>query len=164
MPRRATWIVVAALLVLLAFASADVLRSSGDGPGTAAPKGSKTRTQGETGPFRRCTRLDIRVSIEILGGVATAVVRNIGLTACHLRRLPVELSIEGGAGNSVPLEGFPAPPPVGGNFPPAFEQTTNFPEQIPDCRFRGPFVVSATVGPYSARREVTGPEIGCFRS
>jgi hypothetical protein len=82
-----TWGVVATVVGLLLVAGVDALLSSGSEKAASAPTASIGITDKAKLPPRRCTRLDIRVLVEIRGGVATAVVRNVGLSPCHLRAL-----------------------------------------------------------------------------
>jgi hypothetical protein len=155
---RLTWVVVGTVVALLVAAGIDALLSSGSEKAESAPRASTPMTGSTSAAVRRCNRLDIRVSIEIRGGVATAIAREVGVSPCHLRPMPIVLTVTDRAGKRVRLL---EQAPVGGNFSPGSEQTTNFPEQIPDCDLRAPFVASATVGPYSAHRTVSGPSIRC---
>jgi hypothetical protein len=156
---RLTWVVVGIVVALLVAAGIDALFFSGSQKAESAPTAPTAIAGSESAAaLRRCTRLDIRVSIEIRGGVAAAVVREVGLSPCRLRPVPIVLAVTDGAGRRVRLLGQA---PVGGNFSPGSEQTANFPEQIQDCDLRAPFVASATVGPYSAHRTVSGRSIGC---
>jgi hypothetical protein len=102
------------------------------------------------------------VSIEILSGQATAVVRNIASDACHPPPAPLRMTLEDRAGIRVRLNGFPDIA-VGGDFPPGSEQTTSFPEEILGCHHRGPFRATVSVGQLSASRVgLSDREVGCL--
>jgi hypothetical protein len=153
---RLTWVVVGAVAALLAVAGVDALRSSGH------DTSASTTTPDADRRLPRCTAQEIAISIDVLGGQAALVLRDAGGRPCQLPSFQVRLTVEDRAGHRLSPEASPHLPPVGGRLSPGIEQTTNFPEYIPDCHTRGPFLGIATVGPYSARRTVSGRAIGCL--
>ena len=112
-------------------------------------------------PLPRCTHQQIAVSIEVLAGIATNVVRHVGGGPCHLRPLRLGLTIRDRAGKRV-WQGEIASA-FGGDFSSGSEQTVHFPipNDVPHCQRRDPFLARVTVGRYSARRKLSGSEIGC---
>jgi hypothetical protein len=120
----------------------------------------------------RCTVENIGVSIEVLGGTATVVVRHVWGRPCQLApSLRVRLSVDDRVGRRVRLAtlagGSVVQARVGGDFSPGFEQLIEIPylaePQLTSCDRRGPFTAFVIVGPYSAQRKLTGSEVGCFR-
>ena len=123
----------------------------------------------------RCTVQNLGVSIEVLGGTATVVVRHVWGRPCQLAPpLPVSLSVTDRVGRRVRLAtlagGSVVQSRVGGDFSPGFEQLIDIPylaEPTVDegCDRRGPFTAFVIVGPYtySAQRRLSGSEVGCFR-
>lgn len=157
---RLTWVVVGGVVALLVVAGVDALRSSESETAASATMASTTALENLDRLSPRCTRPQIVVSIEVRGGIATNVVREFGSDACHLRRVRLGLTIRDRAGKTV-WEG--AMPAFEGNYSPGFEQTVHFPypNPVPHCDRRGPFLALVTVGPYSVRRNLSGDEIGC---
>jgi hypothetical protein len=117
-----------------------------------------------TGPLRRCGRSDLGVSVEILGGYANIVVRNIGPSACRLWPMPVGRTVTGRAGRAFHIgrsahEAMEAG--LWGDFPAGAEWDSGGTTECPD-RIRGPFHMVATVGPYTARASsLSAVEVGC---
>lgn len=89
------------------------------------------------------------------------VVRHVWGKPCHLNRLPVDLTVKDWAGGPVRLT-TASESVVAGTFAPDFERLINI-TYLPKCDQRGPFVAFVNVGPYSARRKLSGNEVGCFR-
>lgn len=177
--RRLTWIIVGAVIALVGAAVVDSLRPSGSP--ASQPAHSKSGSVFEArdpilAPARvglpRCTAQHIGVSIDVLGGTATVVVRHVWGSSCHLAPLPVRLSVTDRVGRRVRLAGVDEAHPdvqarVRGDFFPGFEQLIGIPylarPQLADCDAAGPFTAFVTVGPYSAQRKLSGSEVGCFR-
>lgn len=161
---RLTWVVVGAVAALLVVAGVDALRSSDGKRNASTPTASTTATHSATGPVRRCTRLDIRVSIEILGGSANVVVRNVGLTACQLRPLPLNVTLRDRLGRTLHFGRSAEEALFGGDYG-GGEGRTSGGAEIENCQLRGPFRLRATVGPYAAQRGgLTASEVGCLRA
>jgi hypothetical protein len=109
------------------------------------------------------------VSIDVLGGTASVVVRHIWGRACHLAPLRVRLSVTDRVGRRVRLAtvggGQDLQSRVAGDFAPGFEQLIDIPylaePPLTSCDRRGPFTAFVIVGPYSAQRKLSGSEVGC---
>jgi hypothetical protein len=178
---RLTWLVAAGVIGVLVAATVDAVRSS-------EPSGSALRRVATTEqsavretttpvgvprqPLPRCTTRHIGVSIDVLGGTATVVVRHVWGSSCHLTPLPVRLSLTDRVGRRARLAGVDEAHPdvqarVRGDFFPGFEQLIDIPyltrPQLADCDAAGPFTAFVTVGPHSAQRKLSGSEVGCFR-
>jgi hypothetical protein len=159
-PTRLTWVVVGGVATLLFVAGVDALRSSADSE-ISAPTASTTTTELASGSLSPCTRLDLRVSIEIREEVATVVVRNIGAKECYRILRGWRLRIEDRAGNLV-AEWVELRPLADGVFPSGSEGVFLLPRNAVLCDLRGPYLALATVGPYSARRgNLSRSEIAC---
>jgi hypothetical protein len=176
---RLSWLVIGGVAVILVAAAVDTIRSSE--PSASSPRRETATERSAAGEVTipveatpeglpRCT-VQKAVSIEVLGGTATVVVRHVGGRACHLAALPVRLSVTNRVGRRVRLatldEGPDVQSRVGGDFSPGFEQLIDIPylaePQLTSCDRRGPFTAFAIVGPYSAQRKLSGSEVGCFR-
>jgi hypothetical protein len=68
------------------------------------PATSTTAKESVTRLVRRCTRLDVGVSIEVLGGSANVVVRNIGVTVCRLRPMSIARTVIGRVGKAFSID------------------------------------------------------------
>jgi hypothetical protein len=177
---RLSWLVIGGVAAILVAAAVDAIRSSE--PSASSPTSRETATErsaGETtfavvatpGGLPRCTVQNIGVSIDVVGGTATVVVRHVGGRPCHLTPLPVRLSLTNRVGRRVRLaavdEGPDVQSRVGGDFSPGFEQLIDIPylaePQLASCDRRGPVSACVIVGPYSAQRKLSGSEVGCFR-
>jgi hypothetical protein len=175
--RRLTWVIAAGVIALFVAGTVDALRSSEPSRSTqsrvttersAARETSATETKHE--PLPPCTVENIGVSIDVLGGTATVLVRHVRGRPCHLTPMPVRLRLTN-RGRRVRLtavdEGPEVQSRVGGDFSPGFEQLIDIPylaePQLSSCDLRGPFTAFVIVGPYSARRKLSGSEVGCFR-
>lgn len=178
--RRLSWVVVGGVLALGVAGVIDTLRLSGSSPSAsevgAAPTNEGRREFGASAaessipaaagdvPLPRCTAQQIGASIEVLSGTATIIVRHVWGGPCHLPRLPVELTVKDRAGKPVRLvtdEGREFEAGIGGDFSPNFERLMSIP-YLHRCH-RGPVRAFLNVGPYTARRTLSGGEIGCFR-
>jgi hypothetical protein len=158
---RWTWVVVGGVATLLFVAGVDALRSSADSE-ISAPTASTATTKIPTGRLPRCTPGDLRVSIEILVGVAAVVTRNIGANSCYPLLEDWRLAIEDRAGNLVADWPAVRPPLLDGLFPSGSEKSFWLPQDPVLCVSPGPYVALVTVGPYSARLgNLSRREIAC---
>ena len=177
---RLSWLVIGGVAVIVVAAAVDAIRSSE--PSASSSTSRETATERSAGEatlvvvatpegLPRCTVQNIGVSIDVLGGTATAVVRHVRGRPCHLTPLPVRLLVSDRAGRRVRLaavdEGPPVQTRVAGDFSPGFEQLIDIPylaePQLGDCDRAGPFTAFVIVGPYSAQRKLSGSEVDCFR-
>jgi hypothetical protein len=117
-----------------------------------------------------CTRPQLALTIEVLGGSAAVALRHVSGSPCRLRRLLVNVWVRNRAGHAVPLvaghvgEALTGSP-FRGDFSPGFEQLRNvtfLPHCTPETTPDGSFGLRARAGPYHARRRVAGSNIGCF--
>jgi len=177
--RQLTRVIAAGVVAVLVAGTVDAVRSSkpsGSAPiQTATTEESAAREMAvpveATQAFPRCTVQNIGVSIDVLGGTATVVVRHVWGRACHLASLPVRLSVTDRVGRKVRLAtlegGEDGQSRVGGDFSPGFEQLIDVPylaePQLSNCDRPGPFTAFVIVGPHSAQRKLSGSEVGCFR-
>ena len=179
--RQLTWVIATGLVAVLIAGAVDAVRSSE--PGSSPSRMVTTERSAarvmtipvETTPeaLPRCTVQNLGVSIEVMGGTATVVVRHVWGRPCQLTHpLPVSLSVTDRVGRRVRLAtlagGEDLQSRVGGDFSPGFEQLIDIPylaEPTVDegCDRRGPFTAFVIVGPYSAQRRLSGSEVGCFR-
>jgi hypothetical protein len=163
---RITWLIAGGVVTLLVVAGVDALRSTDSEATASTTTASMTTPEAADHSLPHCTRQQITVSIEIRGGIANNVVRQIGSRPCRLRNLGIELTIKDRAGKPVWEGEISAEESVfGGDFSPGSEQTIHFPNPnfVPHCFRRDPFLALATIGPYSVRRSnLSGGEIGCF--
>lgn len=162
--RRFTWVIVAGVGALLLFAGLDALRSSSDGRDSATPTVS-TRTPttiGSNNSLLPCDVEDLTISIEVRGGNPSVVARNAG-NVCYRLLRGWHLRIEDRAGESL-VEWAEIQPLADGVFPAGAENSFGLlPAKPIQCKSPGPYLVSATVGPYFARRgHLSGDEIACF--
>jgi hypothetical protein len=177
--RQFTWVIAAGVIAVLVAGTIDAVRSSKPS-GSASSRVVKTEesaretaipveTTAEALP--RCTDQNIGVSIDVLGGTATVVVRQVWGRPCHLAPLTVRLGLTDRVGRRVRLatggEGPAVPSHVRGDFSSGFEKLINIPylaePQLANCDRKGPFTAFVIVGPYSAQRKLSGSEVGCFR-
>ena len=89
------WVLVFGLLALAFVIGLDALRGA-DGEPTPTSSSSASATRAPA-----CAREDIAIGIEILGGLATNVVRQVGAAPCHLRLLGIHLTITDRTGEVV---------------------------------------------------------------
>jgi hypothetical protein len=102
-----------------------------------------------------CMAQNIGVSIDVLGGAATVVVRHVWGRACHVASLPVRLSVTDRVGRRVRLatleEGQDIQSRAGGDFSRGFEKLIDIPylakPQLTSCDSRGPFTAFVIVVP-----------------
>jgi hypothetical protein len=126
------------------------------------PAEGEPRSPGRTtpAPLPPCSREQLALSIEVLGGSGTAVLRHVRGKPCRLARVPVDLRVLDRAGKRVGLS-YSSDPALAGNFFPDFERLLGI-TYLPTCAARGPYTAIATVGSYSARGKLSGREVGCF--
>jgi len=178
--RQLTRVIATGLIAVLIAGAVDAVRSSEPGSSPSPMVTTERSAVREmtipvaTRPVAlpRCTVQNIGVSIDVLGGTATVVVRHVGGRPCQLALpLPVRLSVTDRVGRRVRLAtvggGHDLRSRVAGDFSPGFEQLIDIPylaePQLTSCDQRGPFTAFVIVGPYSAQRKLTGSEVGCFR-
>jgi hypothetical protein len=154
-----SWFIAGAVLVLLAVAGVDALRSSGD---RASAPATRSTTAAE-GASRRppCSPEQTDVTFEFRGRVATNVVRHVGGGECVLPYLTVVLTIDDHAGTRIFSSRRPSA--LWGVLAPGSVQDSHFriPDAVPRCLQGGPFQVRATVGSYSAHRELSANGLAC---
>jgi hypothetical protein len=154
-----SWFIAGAVLVLLAVAGVDALRSSGD---RASAPATRSTTAAE-GTSRRppCSSEQTDVTFEFRGRVATNVVRHVGGGECVLPYLSVVLTIDDLTGTRIFSSRRPSA--LWGVLAPGSVQDSHFriPDAVPGCARGGPFQVRATVGSYSAHRELSANELAC---
>jgi hypothetical protein len=162
-----TRVIVAALVILGIVAAIEAVRSDSRAePGSMRGDVRPAQPRSQTGsavtdePSPRCTAQQLALAIDVLAGDATIVLRHVWGSSCRLGRLPVELTVKDRAGRRVRLAD--TEPGVEGDFSPGFERLINI-TYLPRCGQRGPFDALVNVGPYTARRTLSGSEVGCFR-
>jgi hypothetical protein len=171
MRKAVTWMITGGLGTLAILGTVDALRGS---PSRSKPvlrnpylAPSPAPSAATTDRLPTCNTPQLALAFEILGGSATFVLRHVRGEPCHLPRLPIHFTVRDRAGRRVRLVNAESlgQSAVKGDFSPGFEQLINItylrqcgPEAIPP----GPFLVSVRVGPYVARRTLSGSEIGCF--
>jgi hypothetical protein len=176
---RLTWVIASGVIAVLVAGTVDAVRSSERSASSPSgePATERSAARDTTFPVEtrealpRCTFQHIRVSIDVLGGTATIVVRHVWGSPCHLAPLRVRLLMSDRVGRRVRLatveDGPAVQPGVGGDFSPGFERLIDIPylanPQLANCNSRGPFTAFVIVGPYSAQRKLSGSEVGCFR-
>ena len=175
---RLSWLVIGAVAVILVAAAVDAFRSSEPSASSPSRETTTERPAGETTlavvttpeSLPRCTVQNLALSIDVLGGTASIVVRHVWGRACHLAPLPVRTSLTNRFGGRVRLATVGGGRPdvqsrVGGDFSPGFERLIDIPylahPPLANCNSRGPFTAFVIVGPYSAQRKLSGSEVGC---
>ena len=160
MRARWSWVVLGAVATLLFVAGVDAFRPDRQAPAltTRAPTTAAVLASSQ---LPRCTEREVSVSIEILGGLATTVVRHIGDDPCRLPPVTVRIVLVDASGDEVQFA-YPSTP-FGGDLEPGSEQTANFPEEIVGCQRRGPFGATVSIGQFSAHRTgLSDSEVGCL--
>jgi hypothetical protein len=117
--------------------------------------------------LRACRTPQLDLSIQVLGGQATVVVRHVRGDPCRLRRLPLKLTVRDESGRKLQLrspeglESFKQPITVRGDFSPGFEQLIAITSArcTPEVARLGHFFASARAGPYVAHRVIAGGDI-----
>jgi hypothetical protein len=163
---RLTWVIVASVGGLLLIAGLDALRSSEASRDSAPAASTKTtRTAADVSDsLLPCDTQDLRISIVVRRGSPTVVARNFGDT-CYRLLHGWHLRVEDRAGDAL-VEWDEIGPLADGIFPADSESSFGFSRGQPiRCKSPGPYLVSATVGPYFARRgHLSAGEISCVRS
>jgi hypothetical protein len=164
---RLNWVVGGGIGALLFVAGVDAFRSS-DSETSAPTATAATTTINGGSALPACTRQQIAVSTDVQrfaqpssGRIAMIEVRSLHDSSCRLAGLLAGLTIKDRAGNAT----FQAGPGsrLSGAVLPASGPTEPFPipSDLPLCGQGGPYLVLATLGPYSARRSLPGWRIGC---
>jgi hypothetical protein len=165
MGRWFTWVIVVGVGALLLFAGLDALRSLGDSEDSAPGTSTTTTTTAKdsSGSLLPCDIEDLKISIEVRGGSATVVARNLG-DSCYRLLREWHLHIEDRAGD--PLANWNEIKLLAdGIFPAGSERSRLFPRAPVVCKSGGPYLVSVTVGPYFARRDhLSRSALRCFRT
>jgi hypothetical protein len=172
-----TWLIATGVIAVLFAGTVDAIRSSEPTASSPSRETARERSAGETTvvavttpqPLPYCTTQNIGVSIEVLGGTASVVVRHVWGRPCRLTPLSVRLSLTNRFGGRVRMATVGGDPDfqsrVGGDFSPGFERLVDIPylanPPLTSCNSRGPFTAFVIVGPYSAQRKLTGREVGC---
>jgi hypothetical protein len=174
MRRPITWLLAGALIAVAVVATVDALRGSSSRP-QGEPRSHDQVPVGAADPptsaavrLPGCSTRQLHLSIEILGGLATVVLRHASGNPCHLRPLPLSVTVRDKSGRKVLLlsgEGVVRKQVmrVRGDFTPGFEQLFGITSTrcTPEVALRGRFLALASGGPYVARRLVSGADIGC---
>lgn len=162
--RRFTWIIVAGVGALLLFAGLDALRSSEESEvsATTAPRAAETTAESSAQPLLPCDVEKLTISIEVRGGNPSVVARNAG-NVCYRILRGWHLRIEDRAGDPL-AEWAEIQPLADGIFPAGAESSFGLLRAKPiQCKSPGPYLASAAVGPYFARRgHLSAGKIGCF--
>ena len=164
---RLNWVVGGGVGALLFVAGVDAFRSS-DGETSAPAATAATTTAKGASALPACNRQQIAVSTDVRpftdtsrGRIAMIEVRSLHDSSCRLAGLLAGLTIKDRAGNAT----FQAGPGsrLSSAVLPASGPTEPFPipSNLPLCGQGGPYLVLATLGPYSARRSLPGWKIGC---
>jgi hypothetical protein len=155
-----SWVIGGAVVVLLAVAGVDALRSSGNGATAPASPSPTAREAADSGP-PHCGLEQIDVIFEFRGRVATNVVRHVHGGECVLPYLRVVLTIDDRAGTRIFAGRRPSA--LWGVLQPDSVHNSHFPipDAVPGCAQGGPFQVRATVGSYSTHRELSANELAC---
>ena len=165
MGRRFTWVILAGVGVLLLFAGLDALRSSADSEHSAPGASATTTTAADSsGSLLRCDiENHLKISIEVRGGSAAVVARNLGDTCYRLLR-GWHLHIEDRAGD--PLANWNEIKLLAdGVFPAGSETSRLLPRPPVVCKSGGPYLAALTVGTYFARRgHLSDRALRCFRT
>ena len=165
---RLTWVVVGGVATLLFVAVVDAFRSSHDEASSPTARTGTTEERAGSA-LADCTPNQIAVSVDVsrftgssTGRIAMIEVRSLHDSSCHLPDLPADVTIADRAGNATFRAGGP-PSSLSGAVLPASGPTEPFPipSDLPPCGQGGPYLVLATLGPYSARRTLAGWRIGC---
>jgi hypothetical protein len=161
--RVSTVIVVGAVGVLAVAATVVVFLPSGqestsaeDGRhpvvvSTQVPSGSPS----QAAVLPRCRHDQLALSLEKLGGDQVIVLRHVRGERCHGGGLILSLTVADRDGKSegVSLAAEAGVVNLSGDFLPDFEEIEAF-NYLPRCRQRGPFIATARVDGYSARRRI----------
>jgi len=176
MRKAITWLTAGVLIAVGVVATLDALRGSSSRPEAASQShdqvsvgAAEPQTSGAV-RLPGCSTRQLNLSIEILGGLASVVLRHASGNPCDLHPLPLSLTVRDKSGRRVLLlsaegvVGFKQMIRVRGDFTPGFEQLFGITSTrcSPEVALRGRFLALARGGPYVARRFVSGAEIGCI--
>ena len=110
--RQLTWVIAVGVIAVLVAGMIDAVHSSrplGSAPietattEESAARGTAIPVQTTAEALPRCTAQNIGVSIDVLGGTASVVMRHVWGRACHLASLRVRLSVTDRVGRRVRL-------------------------------------------------------------
>jgi hypothetical protein len=131
-----------------------------------------TEPQGTTGPaaiqspaperLPSCTTPQLALAVKIEDGSAMLVLRRVAGKPCHHGRSPIGLTLRYQSGHKVPL--FGGSPDSRSTRPADFSHGFVQVMQLPNtgsCDPARSYLAVATVGPYVARRTVSGTEFVC---
>jgi hypothetical protein len=112
----------------------------------------------------RCTTPQLALAIKVVDGSAMLVLRRVAGKPCHHGRSPIGITVLDQSGRKVPMFGHGSSAPENStapaNFTDGFVQLMKIPYSM-YCDPAGSYLAVATVGPYEARRTVSGTEITC---
>jgi hypothetical protein len=118
---------------------------SAAGPSEAAPRAAEE-------PFPLCDREQLELVIDVLDGMPAAVLRHVKGKPCRVEDWVVSVEIKArrgsGPGNLLGPEGD-----LAGKYYPGVETVVAF-RYSPSCSDRGPFIATATAGPFTASRRI----------
>jgi hypothetical protein len=142
-----TWLALAFLGILTGVAIYDTLPLDAE-PRAGGPSEPVPRAAEE--PFPLCDREQLDLVIDVIEGTPAAVLRHVKGKPCRVDRWVVSVEIEArrGSGNLLGPEGD-----LAGNYYPGVETVVAF-RYSPSCSDRGPFVATATAGPFKASRRI----------
>ena len=113
----------------------------------------------------RCTTPQLALAVKIVDGSAMLVLRRVAGEPCHHGRSPIGLIVRDQSGHRVSSFGGSAllRSAVPADFSHGFVQLMQIPYSGV-CDPAGSYLAVATIGPYEARRTVSGTEIVCNHS
>lgn len=112
----------------------------------------------------RCTIPQLELAVKVVDGSAMLVLRRVSGEPCHHGRSPIGLTVLDQSGHDVTLFGHGSSSPRSSTAPADFVRGFVQLMEIPyteSCDPAGSYLAIATVGPYEARRTVSGTEISC---
>ena len=132
---------------------------------TTEPQGTTDTAPIPTQPehLPRCTTPQLALAVKIVDGSAMLVLRRVAGEPCHHGQSHIGLTVLDQSGHKVVLFGHGSGPEsstVPADFIPGFVQLMKIP-YTEYCDPAGSYLAVATVGPYEARRTVSGTEIVC---
>ena len=111
----------------------------------------------------RCTTPQLALAMKVVDGSAMLVLRRVAGEPCHHGQSHIGLTVLDQSGHKVTLFGHgtgPRSSTAPADFTPGFVQLMKIP-YTESCDPAGSYLAVATVGPYEARRTVSGTEITC---
>jgi hypothetical protein len=158
--RFATWAIGLGLVGLGVAVTVDALTDRG--PSLAMPDGgtvSSPSTNVHTTALPECTRDQLELAIDLVGGTPTVVLRHVRGPSCRLTRTRAVLTVRDRRGRKVPVvEGIS---PFSGDFGPQTETIAGV-TYLARCNQVGPLTAVVRAGAWSARRGGL-PIEGCIR-